>query len=29
LMILGCVISAGMGAYTPANTPRPDGKAGQ
>jgi hypothetical protein len=29
LMILGCVVSAGMGAYTPANTPRPDEKPGQ
>jgi hypothetical protein len=29
LMILGCVVSSGMGAYTPANTPRPDGKPAQ
>jgi MFS family permease len=29
LMILGCVVSARMGAYTPANTPRPDEKSGQ
>jgi len=27
LMLLGCVVSSAMGAYTPANTPRPDGKA--
>ena len=27
LMIIGCVLSNGMGAYTPANTPRPDGEA--
>jgi hypothetical protein len=26
LMILGCVVSPAMGAYTPVNTPRPDGK---
>jgi predicted MFS family arabinose efflux permease len=26
LMILGCVVSPAMEAYTPANTPRPDGK---
>jgi hypothetical protein len=24
-MIAGCVMSFRMGAYTPANTPRPDG----
>jgi predicted MFS family arabinose efflux permease len=29
LMIIGCAVSAGMGSYTPANTPRPDGKANQ
>jgi predicted MFS family arabinose efflux permease len=27
LMIIGCVVSARMGSYTPASTPRPDGKA--
>ena len=26
LMIIGCALSIGMGSYTPANTPRPDGK---
>jgi EmrB/QacA subfamily drug resistance transporter len=26
LMVTGCVVSAWMGAYTPATTPRPDGK---
>ena len=26
LMVIGCVVSTGMGSYTPANTPRPDGK---
>lgn len=26
LMIVGCIVSTGMGSYTPANTPRPDGK---
>ena len=29
LMLLGCVVSSAMGAYTPANTPRPDGKPDQ
>jgi MFS family permease len=29
LMIIGCAVSAGMGSYTPANTPRPDGKPSQ
>jgi len=26
LMIIGCALSIGMGSYTPANTPRPDGR---
>jgi EmrB/QacA subfamily drug resistance transporter len=26
LMVIGCMVSARMGSYTPANTPRPDGK---
>ena len=29
LMIVGCIVSTRMGRYTPANTPRPDGKAAQ
>jgi ABC-type Fe3+ transport system permease subunit len=29
LMIIGCAVSTGMGSHTPANTPRPDGKASQ
>jgi ABC-type Fe3+ transport system permease subunit len=27
LMVIGCAASARMASYTPANTPRPDGKA--
>jgi EmrB/QacA subfamily drug resistance transporter len=27
LMIIGCAVSTGMGSFTPASTPRPDGKA--
>ena len=29
LMIIGCAVSIGMGSYTPANTPRPNGKPSQ
>jgi hypothetical protein len=29
LMVIGCVVSIRMGSYTPATTPRPDGKPGQ
>src|SRR5262249_2154056 len=29
LMIIGCVVSIRMGSYTPASTPRPDGKPSQ
>jgi hypothetical protein len=27
LMIIGCAVSTGMGSFTPASTPRPDGEA--